>query len=175
MATGLSKPAVTNQRQRLMPRLAEVETSALFAPQDCLPVLFCSRDGSVIAAAHAGWRGLAAGVLENTVEAMRVDTSGLMAWFGPAISQPAFEVGGEVREAFVSHDQNAESCFIENERSRWQADLYGLARQRLAAAGVADVYGGGLCTFSDSERFYSYRRNPDCGRLLSFIATRAGP
>ena len=142
---------------------------------DCLPVLFSSRDGSAVAAAHAGWRGLAAGVLENTIAAMRLDGQETLAWFGPAISQPAFEVGEEVKEAFVSHDSAAESCFIENERGRWQADLYGLARQRLAAVGVTDVYGGGLCTFTDTERFYSYRRKPRSGRLLSFITTGARP
>ena len=138
---------------------------------DCLPVLFCSRDGSVVAAAHAGWRGLAAGVLENTLAATGVAPSDLLTWFGPAISQTAFEVGAEVREAFLHHDEKAEACFEANDRGRWQADLYGLARQRLASAGVTDIYGGGLCTFTDRERFYSYRRAPDCGRLLSFIAS----
>jgi len=139
---------------------------------DCLPVLFCSADGTEVAAAHAGWRGLAAGVLENTVAAMRSDVSNLLAWMGPAISQPNFEVGGEVRDAFLAHSVAAEACFEANARGRWQADLYGLARQRLAASGVKAIYGGGWCTFADSERFYSYRRNQETGRMVSFVALK---
>lgn len=136
---------------------------------DCLPVLFCSRDGQRFAAAHAGWRGLADGVLEKTVAALDVPGDQLLAWMGPAISQPAFEVGNEVREAFISHDASASDCFESNSRGRWQADLYGLARQRLASVGVSDLFGGGFCTWHDDERFFSYRRNRDGGRLLSFI------
>lgn len=139
---------------------------------DCLPVLLCSTDGTEVAAAHAGWRGLAAGVLENTIAAMHSRAGDLLAWMGPAISQPNFEVGGEVREEFLAHDENAESCFLANARGRWQADLYGLARQRLVASGVKSVYGGGLCTFADSERFYSYRREQDTGRMVSFVALK---
>ncbi len=142
---------------------------------DCLPVLLAATDGTVVAAAHAGWRGLAAGVLENTLAAMPVDAANVLAWFGPAISQNAFEVGDEVREAFVDQDGAAVSCFARNARGRWQADLYALARQRLAAVGVTNVHGGGLCTYADADRFYSYRRNPDCGRLVSFITSRARP
>jgi len=137
---------------------------------DCLPVLFCAIDGAGIAAAHAGWRGLAAGVLEATVASMVHDPGDLLAWMGPAISQPAFEVGGEVRQAFVTRDAAAANCFVANDRGRWQADLYELARRRLFAVGVTAVYGGGFCTFTDSERFFSYRRNPDCGRMTSFVA-----
>ena len=136
---------------------------------DCLPVLLCSADGRAFGAAHAGWRGLAAGVIENTVATLGVEPANLLAWLGPAISQPSFEVGGEVREAFLAHDANAGNCFVANDRGRWQADLYGLARQRLAAAGVTKVSGGEFCTFLDKDRFYSYRRNPQCGRLVSFI------
>lgn len=139
---------------------------------DCLPVLLCSSDGAEIAAAHAGWRGLAAGILEATVARMEHEASDLMAWLGPAISQPAFEVGGEVREAFVEQDPGAAGCFEPNEHSRWQADLYALARRRLAAIGIGTCYGGGLCTFADSERFYSWRRNADTGRMVSFIALK---
>jgi YfiH family protein len=137
---------------------------------DCLPVLFCSSDGTRIAAAHAGWRGLAAGILEATIARMAHEPADLMAWLGPAISQPAFEVGGEVRDAFVDPDPGAADCFKPNERGRWQADLYALARRRLAAAGISNCYGGGLCTFADSERFYSWRRNADTGRMVNFIA-----
>jgi YfiH family protein len=108
---------------------------------DCLPVLFCSTDGRLVAAAHAGWRGLAAGVLENTVRAMAVAPTSLMAWLGPAISQPNFEVGDEVREAFLAQHADATTCFEPNARGRWQADLYGLAQQRLANAGVGGIFG----------------------------------
>ena len=136
---------------------------------DCLPVLFCSKAGDEVAAAHAGWRGLAAGILENTVGMMRADSDKILAWFGPAISQPAFEVGGEVRAAFVEQDAAASGYFCENTRGRWQADLFGLARQRLTAVGVREIFGGGLCTFRDVSRFPSYRRDPDCGRMASFV------
>ena len=136
---------------------------------DCLPALFCSGDGRTVAAAHAGWRGLAAGVLENTVAALPCNASELMVWLGPAISQQHFEVGDEVRAAFTSHDTAANAFFAANERGRWQADLYGLARQRLSDAGVTAVYGGGLCTFADRRRFFSYRRDSDSGRMVSFV------
>ncbi|MCH9695088.1 MAG: peptidoglycan editing factor PgeF [Gammaproteobacteria bacterium] len=148
------------------------DMSCVIRTADCLPVLLCAVDGSCIAAAHAGWRGLAAGVIENTVEKMAAADTEVMAWLGPAISQACFEVGGEVREAFVGVDAAAESCFQANERRRYQADLYGLARQRLARAGITKVFGGGLCTYSDSERFFSYRRDADCGRMISFIALK---
>ncbi len=140
---------------------------------DCLPVLICSKDGREGAAAHAGWRGLAAGVLEATVARMAHDPGDLLVWLGPAISQPAFEVGDEVRAAFVDRDAAAGAFFVPNERGRWQADLYGLARRRLEAIGVSSVTGGGYCTFRDKERFFSYRRNPDCGRMVSFVALEA--
>ena len=136
---------------------------------DCLPVLFCARGGDEIAAAHAGWRGLAAGVLENTVAAMATPPGDLLAWIGPGISQPGFEVGEEVREAFIKGDPGAADAFEANERGRWQADLVALTRRRLAAVGLRDVYGGHWCTYGDPERFYSYRRDPGCGRLVSFI------
>lgn len=139
---------------------------------DCLPVLFCARDGSQIAAAHAGWRGLAAGVLENTVAALAPVPGELLAWIGPAISQPNFEVGEEVRTAFVKHDPAAARCFAANQRGRWQADLFALARQRLVSAGVTDIHGGEWCTFADTARFHSYRRDPTCGRMVSFIALK---
>ena len=135
---------------------------------DCLPVLLCARDGSEIAAIHAGWRGLAAGVVEATLDAMSTPVGDLIAWFGPAISQAAFEVGPEVRESFGPWGQD-EALFQPNERGRLQADLFGLARARLRKNGVLGVYGGGLCTYTDSERFYSYRRDGETGRMLSFI------
>ena len=139
---------------------------------DCLPVLFCSRGGERIGAAHAGWRGLAAGVLENTVAAMSVPAGDLLAWLGPAISQANFEVGEEVRAAFLEHDPAADRHFDENPGGRWQADLYGLARQRLRACGVEAIYGGGWCTYGDEARFFSYRRAADADRMVSFVALK---
>ncbi|HKJ07561.1 MAG TPA: peptidoglycan editing factor PgeF [Gammaproteobacteria bacterium] len=136
---------------------------------DCLPVLFCDRRGTRVAAAHAGWRGLAAGVLEATLRAMGVAPQELLAWLGPAIGPAAFEVGAEVRDAFVGADAGAGEAFQAGPDGRWYADLYALARRRLAAAGVVEVYGGGLCTYSDPERFYSYRRDGATGRMASLI------
>ena len=142
---------------------------------DCLPVLFCARNGGEIAAAHAGWRGLVAGVLENTVAALETDPADLLAWIGPAITQANFEVGGEVRDAFVASDGAAAAFFEPNARGRWQADLLGLARQRLVAAGINAIYGGKWCTYGDPGRFHTYRRDPGCGRLVSVIQFGVGP
>jgi len=139
---------------------------------DCVPVLFCSSDGQRVGAAHAGWRGLAEGVLERTVEAMGVPASELAAWLGPAISQQHFEVGDEVRQTFVNADRAAISCFRMNARGRWQADLVGLARLRLASLGVTNVSGGKWCTFADRERFFSHRRDGKGGRLAALIWRR---
>lgn len=135
---------------------------------DCLPVILVASDGSEVATAHAGWRGLCAGILETTVERMQSSPQRLLAWLGPAISQSAFEVGDEVRKAFLAVDGAAAEHFIENTRGRYQADLYGLARQRLKAAGVAEITGGDYCTFADSQRFFSYRRDGQCGRMATF-------
>ena len=139
---------------------------------DCLPLLLCAADGTDIAAVHGGWRGVAAGVIENAVAAMNADPRTLLAWFGPAISQANFEVGEEVRQVFIEHDADAVSCFERNDRGRWQADLYGLARQRLNAVGVSRIYGGDRCTYGEPALFHSYRRNPDCGRMVSFVYRR---
>ena len=136
---------------------------------DCLPVLFAHDSGTRIAAAHAGWRGLSAGVLEATVSAMAVPESELLVWLGPAIGPESFEVGEEVRTAFVSHDAAASKAFARNARGRWQADLYCLARQRLDAMGVARVFGGGLCTYRDEARFFSHRRDGGSGRMATLI------
>ena len=136
---------------------------------DCLPVLFCDRAGSSVGAAHAGWRGLLDGVLENTVQAMVEEAGSLMAWLGPAIGPDAFEVGAEVRDAFVRRDAAAGHCFMPApERGKYFADLYALGRQRLEALNV-QVYGGGLCTHKDSQRFFSYRRDGECGRMASLV------
>lgn len=136
---------------------------------DCMPVLFAAEDGSVVGAAHAGWRGLASGVLETTVEAMGTDPAGLHAWLGPAISQAHFEVGDEVRAAFVEKAASAAAAFRQNERGRWQCDLYALARQRLTALGVRHVSGGTWCTYADEQKFFSFRRDGRCGRMAALV------
>lgn len=139
---------------------------------DCLPVLFCDTAGTVVAAAHAGWRGLANGVLESTLQAMDVDPANVMAWLGPAIGPSAFEVGGEVRAAFVAHLPQSAGAFVTHgdpSADKWLADIYQLARLRLAAAGVTQCYGGDYCTYTDSDRFFSYRREPKTGRQASLI------
>ncbi len=136
---------------------------------DCLPVLLASRDGSEVGAAHGGWRSLAGGILEKTLQAMTTAPGELVAWLGPAISQPSFEVGGEVREAFVELDAALGACFEPNERGRFQGDLFAIARQQLFAAGIPEVHGGGFCTFADDTRFYSHRRDPRCGRMATVI------
>lgn len=136
---------------------------------DCLPVLLCDRQGVVVAAAHAGWKGLAAGVIEATVKAMQVPPQHLMAWLGPAISQPAFEVGDEVRAAFVDSDPKAAGAFIPGLPGKHLADIYALARLRLNAIGITEIYGGDRCTYRESEQFFSYRRDGVTGRMGSFI------
>jgi YfiH family protein len=138
--------------------------------QICVPVLLAASDGSVVGAAHAGWRGLAAGVIESTVTAMQRRLgrgAQLRAWLGPAISAEHFEVGAEVRAAFVTSHPQAEAAFKPGAAHRWQCDLYLLVRQRLAALGVADVAGGQHCTYADAGRFYSHRRDVQHQRLAS--------
>jgi YfiH family protein len=136
---------------------------------DCLPVLLAVRDGSAVAAAHAGWRGLAAGVLEATVKALAVAPARLIAWLGPAISQKHFEVGEEVRDAFLSRSAASAAAFVPNPRGRWQCDLMALAREQLQALGIAGIYGGGWCTYADRARFFSFRRDGRCGRMAALI------
>ena len=136
---------------------------------DCLPVLLVSVNGHELAAAHAGWRGLCDGILENTVQQFQASPNSILAWLGPAISQKNFEVGDEVRQRFVAHGPRAARFFTHNDNGRWQADLYGLARQRLMQAGIERIYGGDYCTYEDSRRFYSYRRDGPCGRMASFV------
>ena len=136
---------------------------------DCLPVLFCNTAGTVVAASHAGWRGLCAGILEKTVASMQCDVQQIMAWLGPAIGATKFEVGDDVREAFIQVDSAAHNAFKPYAKGKWLADIYLLARQRLNIMGVQQIYGGGECTYTDSQRFYSYRRNPTTGRMASLI------
>lgn len=136
---------------------------------DCLPLLLCDAAGSVVAAAHAGWRGLAAGVIESTVAAMRVPGSQLLAWLGPAIGPAAFEVGEEVRAQFVAGDAGTAAAFVAQGGGKWRCDLYALARLRLARQGVTRISGGDRCTFSERERFFSYRRDGVTGRMATLV------
>lgn len=136
---------------------------------DCLPVLLCTREGNRVAAVHAGWRGLAAGVIETAVTALGGSRADLLAWLGPAISQEAFEVGPEVRRAFVTDDPGAAPCFRAGTGDRWHADLYALARRRLARVDVHEVWGGHWCTAGQSQWFYSHRRDGVSGRMASLI------
>jgi YfiH family protein len=136
---------------------------------DCMPVLFAARDGSAVGAAHAGWRGLAAGVLEETIRKLGIPPAQLLVWLGPAIGQLHFEVGDDVRTAFIAGDPRSASAFEANARGRWQCDLYALARRRLAALGVSAIFGGDWCTYADAARFFSFRRDGRCGRLAALI------
>ncbi len=136
---------------------------------DCLPLLLCDELGTVVGAAHAGWKGLAAGVIEATVHEMAVSPPQVMAWLGPAIGPQAFEVGDDVRAVFVGEHAEAEAAFVQTQPGKWYADLYALARLRLAALGITRVYGGYHCTLSEPELFYSYRRDGVTGRMGSFI------
>jgi polyphenol oxidase len=132
---------------------------------DCMPVLFADDAGTVVGAAHAGWRGLSTGVLENTVAAMGVAPGRLLAWLGPAIGPRAYEVGEDVRAAFAGH----EYAFAPTRPGHWLLDLYAVARQRLLAAGVRNLFGGSYCTYTDKERFFSWRRAKDSGRMVAAI------
>ena len=136
---------------------------------DCLPVVFTNTTGTQIGAAHAGWRGLADGVLENTVTAMHAPARDLTAWLGPAAGPKAYEIGEDVFDAFVLRDAEAASAFVATRPGHWRVDLYQLARQRLSALGITRVHGGDLCTISDPQRFYSHRRDARTGRMATVI------
>jgi len=136
---------------------------------DCMPVLLADQDGTVVAAAHAGWRGLCAGVIEAALDAMRVPAESVLAWLGPAIGPRVYEVGAEVREAFVSRDPAAVAAFTPTRRDHWLLDLYMVAKQRLERRGVSRIYGGGFCTYSDPQRFYSFRRDRTAERMAALI------
>jgi YfiH family protein len=163
------EPAVADAAVTSVPgRVAVVLTA------DCLPVFLCREDGSRVAVAHAGWRGLAAGVLENAAAAVGAPQARVLAWLGPAIGPAAFEVGPEVREAFVAAQAQAQAAFAPRGEGKYLADLYALARLRLARAGVRAVHGGGYCTYTEADRFFSYRRVKASGRLGAFIWIDAG-
>ncbi|WP_028449571.1 peptidoglycan editing factor PgeF [Chitinibacter tainanensis] len=136
---------------------------------DCLPLLFCDRAGTVVASAHAGWRGLCNGVIEATVAKMACPASEILVWLGPAIGPNAFEVGDEVRAAFMATDPQAELAFKKQEGGKWLADIYLLAHQRLHTLGITAIYGGDQCTVTQAETYFSYRRDGQTGRLASLI------
>lgn len=139
---------------------------------DCLPVFLCDRAGAAVAVVHAGWRGLAAGIIEKTVAEMCNDQTQLMAWLGPAIGPESFEVGGEVREVFINHDNQSSIAFVPQQgegNDKWLADIFQLARLRLIKAGVTKIFGGGVCTYSDPSKFFSYRRDGETGRMAALI------
>jgi hypothetical protein len=163
-AAGVTAPVAADAAYALEPGVVCAVLTA-----DCLPVLLCDRGGRAVAAAHAGWRGLAAGVIEQTIAAMPAPGAELMAWLGPAISANAYVVGEEVRDTFLSHDPAAVTAFRPAADGGWHADLYLLARQRLQSQGITEVHGGGFCTWEDPVRFYSYRRDGVTGRMASLI------
>jgi hypothetical protein len=138
---------------------------------DCLPVILCDQNGTTVAAAHAGWRSLCGGVLENLVASMGLPGNTLMAWLGPAIGPQAFEVGPEVRAAFIAQDPKTEAAFsaVGAREGHYMTDIYLLARQRLERMGTTNIYGGDVCTVTDSQRFYSYRRDDQTGRMATVI------
>lgn len=140
---------------------------------DCLPVLFAAKEGGEVAAAHAGWRGLAAGVLEACVAAMQSPPAQLLAWLGPAAGPGHYEIGAEVRAAFVTSDPGAAACFVASRPGHYRMDLYALARRRLQACGIRAIHGGTHCTIAEAGRFYSYRRDGVTGRMASLICLRA--
>ena len=136
---------------------------------DCLPVVFAADDGREVAAAHAGWRGLAAGVLEATVAAMRTPPDRVVAWLGPAAGPQAYEIGEEVFRAFVDREPTSVAAFVETRPGHWRVDLYALARRRLAQAGVTRVHGGDRCTISEPQHFFSHRRDARTGRMATLV------
>ncbi len=136
---------------------------------DCVPLLLSARAGGLVAAVHAGWRGLAAGVIEATVAALPIRGPDLLAWLGPAIGPGAYEVGTEVHRAFTGTDADAAACFAPTRPGHWHADLYALSRLRLARLGITEIYGGDRCTYREPETFFSHRRDGPTGRMLTFI------
>jgi len=147
----------------------EKNTVCVVMTADCLPVLLTNQQGNMVAAIHAGWRGLAGGILETTLQQLNVISEDVIVWLGPAISGKAFEVGDEVRTAFIDFLPQAEHAFIPTRAGHWLADLYLLAKQRLNQQGITQIYGGEFCTYTDESRFYSYRRDKQTGRMASLI------
>lgn len=147
----------------------EINKIAVVMTADCLPILLCNREGTEVAAIHAGWRGLVDGVIEKTLDKMDSDPAQLLAWIGPAISQSRFEVGREVLDLFVEKDSRATDYLKANRPGHWLCDLSGIAEQRLRLQGLSDIFPSGLCSFNDASRFYSYRRNKVTGRMACLI------
>lgn len=149
---------------------AQVQTVCVVMTADCLPVLFASKNGQQVAATHAGWRGLLDGILENTVAEFSQNNSEIIAWLGPAIGPQCFEVGEDVFSAFTERDEASAIAFRRvQQKQKWLADIYQLARLRLNSMGVTDIYGGDCCTYSDETHFFSYRRDGVCGRMATLI------
>jgi YfiH family protein len=135
---------------------------------DCMPVMFTDEAGSAVAVAHAGWRGLCAGVLEETIGSLSLPPANLLAWLGPAIGPKVYEVGDEVRAAFIARDASAAPAFVAA-NGKWLLDLYAVARQRLTQAGIKSIHGGGFCTYTEEDRFFSYRRSRTAERMAALI------
>ncbi len=167
-----------HQITRLMPSPVEADASycdkrnltCVVMTADCLPLLVCDRAGTQVAAIHAGWRGLCAGIIEKTILEMGLPADQLLVWLGPAIGSQAFEVGDDVREAFLVQSVLANTAFVQHKKYHWLADIYLLARQRLTALGISAIYGGEFCTYQQDELFFSYRRDGVTGRMASFIS-----
>ena len=161
--------AITPEGDAVLSRKSGTVCAVMVA--DCLPVFLCDTAGTTVGIVHAGWRGLAGGIIEQSVAAMQVDQGKLMAWLGPAIGPDHFEVGKDVYDTFVRHDAQAAQAFVPTSQheKKWLADIFLLARQRLSSAGVTEIYGGGVCTYSDPARFFSYRRDGETGRMAALI------
>ena len=162
--------AVTPEGDAVLSRKSGTVCAVMVA--DCLPVFLCDAAGTTVGIVHAGWRGLAGGIIEQSIAAMQVDQRKLMAWLGPAIGPDHFEVGEDVYDTFVRHDAQAAHAFVpkhSQHEKKWLADIFLLARQRLASAGITEIYGGGVCTYSDPARFFSYRRDGETGRMAALI------
>lgn len=162
--------AVTPEGDAVLSRTLGTVCAIMVA--DCLPVFICDKAGTTVGIVHAGWRGLVDGIIERSIAAMQVDYGQLMVWFGPAIGPDCFEVGSDVYDAFVQQDAQAAQAFKSRGRGReekWLADIFLLARQRLNNVGVVEIYGGGVCTYSDPMRFFSYRRDGETGRMAALI------
>lgn len=144
-------------------------TIAVVMIADCLPILLCNQDGSEVAAVHAGWRGLQAGVIQSALTTMNSSNRRVMAWIGPGISQSCFEVGDEVRTAFIDSMRDAQTCFSVHREGHWLCDLAGLAERVLKAQGVGEVFRDSHCSYRDADRFYSYRRVATTGRMAALI------
>lgn len=173
---GTEVVSLSDERARVVPEAdasftRAVGTACSILTADCLPVILCDQNGTTVAAAHAGWRSLCGGVLENLVAGMDLPGNTLLAWLGPAIGPQAFEVGPEVKAAFVAHNPQADIAFssLGAREGHYMADIYLLARQRLERLGIKQIYGGDFCTVTDSQRFYSYRRDGQTGRMATVI------